>query len=138
MGLGPLVTDLMKQEMQELRNNGYTLEEIAKQCGVGLSTVSRYTHKPFDPRANGPVKYYKPDYDRNIQVIKKQAIVEYGGIEFVVDYNERKIILPEILQDETEYDINNIEDLKHLGQALISIASSFNSLILDGVSKVNI
>ena len=66
-----------------------------------------------------------------IKPIKKRLECEYGGILFTVDLEKTELeILDMGIDIQGTFDENNIEELEHFGQALISISKSLKSIVV--------
>lgn len=109
---------------------------------IPVNQNSKYTHKEDkNEHYNGVVKYYIPDYRREITPTELGITYEYGGIRFIINTRDNTIIfknLHELLCDRDsksiqyepgEYDKNTIRDIIHIGEALVGIGMFFGSQV---------
>lgn len=109
---------------------------------IPVNQNSKYTHTDDkNERYNGVVKYYIPDYRREITPTELGITYEYGGIRFIINTKDNTIIfknLHELLCDRDsksiqyepgEYDKNTIRDIIHIGEALVGIGMFFESQV---------
>jgi len=109
---------------------------------IPVNQNSKYTHtEGKNEHYNGVVKYYIPDYRREITPTELGITYEYGGIRFIINTRDNTIIfknLHELLCDRDsksiqyepgEYDKNTIRDIIHIGEALVGIGMFFESQV---------
>lgn len=129
--MGARISDETKLQITMLKKEGKTYNEIAQITGVSISTIQRICTMGMTPNNNNNITTYIPDYKMSIKPIKKRLECEYGGVMFSINLEKSQLeILDTPIDLEGVFDENNIEDLEHFGQALISISKSLDSIII--------
>lgn len=109
---------------------------------IPVNQNSKYTYaRDNNEQYNGVVKYYIPDYRREITPTELGINYEYGGIRFIINTKDNTIIfknLHELLCDRDsksiqyepgEYDKDTIREIIHIGEALVGIGMFFESQV---------
>lgn len=117
-----------KLQILKLKEEGMTNSQVAVACSVSTSTVQRIASNSKESN----VHTYIPDYRIAIKPIKKRLECEYGGVLFSVDLDKTELkILDTGVNINDVFGENNMDELEHLGQALISISKSLKKIVID-------
>lgn len=116
------ITSELEEKMLWLKSRGYTIADIAKECGVHFNTVCRHTKgKYFQSKKN--VAIYNSDFQM------RESIFSYNGVDFIVDYENKTISFGGSILGIEEFTRDNIDTVKNYAESLLYIADSFESLV---------